>query len=101
MLQYKEEYAIVTKEDAKRSFSVGKGKKTWKNCDYEDKDFPEVAFFQRINQGKVEAERQELIKGATSEKQWLKKNLLKEFVDIWLAFLQWKENFNHVHMYKV
>lgn len=29
-----------------------------------------------------------------------KKNLLKEFVDIWLAFLQWKENFNYIHMYK-
>ena len=52
---------------------MGKGKKTWKNCDDEDKDFPEVAFFQRIKQGKVEAERQELIKGATSEKKWFKK----------------------------
>ena len=86
MLQYKEEYAIVTKEDAKRSFSVGKGKKTWKNCDYEDKDFPEVAFFQRINQGKVEAERQELIKGATSEKQWLKKKPVKRVCGYLVGF---------------
>ena len=31
----------------------------------------------------------------------VKKNLLKEFVDIWLAFLQGKENFNYVHMYNV
>lgn len=41
---------------------MGKGKKTQKSPDHGDKDFPDVAVFQRIKQGKADRVIPELVK---------------------------------------
>lgn len=41
---------------------MGKGKKTQKSPDHEDKDFPEVAEFHRIKQGKIDTVKPDLVK---------------------------------------
>ena len=68
---------------------MGEGKKTQKSSDHEDKDFPEVAVFQRIKQGKVNTVKQNLVKkkkgniGKTTYLNWWKSmQMLDQFSSV-------------------